>query len=109
LKDWIYPIHLSKYYEIEKDLFYRKYIDNKGRWIKKFSYKKDFAEFTFLILKRGYFNNIVNGEKLKETRYRHFISDRYLGDKLALSETWKKYHKSFSEYTNTFKWIKSPD
>ena len=109
LKDWIYPMHLSKYIEMEQELFTKNYIDNKGRWIKHSGYLKELAEFTFLILRKGYFNRIVKGIEMKNHRYRHFISERYLGNKLALSGMWKKCNKTFLEYTNRFDWIKSVD
>jgi len=105
LEGWILPDFISKYIEIEKELYNLGYIDKAYKWKKK---KTELANYVCVIINYKYFKPIVDGKKIKDFHKVHLISERFGYGKTGLSETWKKHNKNIDLAKIPFSWIEAP-
>jgi len=106
LKNWILTDYITKFTEIEKELFSRGYINDSYKWMK---HKTELAEFICVLIDYKYFKPIVQGKKIQAFHKKQFISERYGFGKTGLSETWKKTKPKIEHAKIPFSWIEKPE
>lgn len=106
LKDWILSDFITKFKDIEKELFERGYLNKSYQWKK---HKTELIEFLCVISEYKYFKHCAKGKPIKDFHKRQFISERYGYGKTGLTETSKKYKPTLKIASSQFYWIKKPD
>jgi len=106
LKEWIMQDYITKFTEIEIELFNRGFIDIDYKWKK---YKTLLADFVCVISEYNFIKRIVKGKQNKPFHKRQFLSDRYGFGKTGLTETNKKYKPKFENSVILFSWITKPE
>lgn len=110
IKDWILPDYIDLFFEIEKELFDRGYIDNSYKWqMGENKGKVKLIDFLCVIIEYKYFKQRVNGKNKEDYQKRHFISERYGFEKTGLSESAKKYIPTLKLALGSFSWINPPE
>lgn len=106
LNEWILSDYISKFTEIEIELFNRGFIDASYKWQKS---KTDLVYYICVLKEYRYFRPRVNGKTIKDFHKKQFISERYGYDKTGLSEAWKKANRQIENAVIPFYWIKKPE